>query len=294
VPHPKRYQESSSNEKATLLEEGGDHYNTFDDKLQEGSDSPLSWVLGVLCFPLTLCGSWYTVQENEEVVTLNYGKYTGVQTEPGIHWRNMWGRELIPISKAKVSMELPVTKVIDLNGNPVMVSGVVFYHYKDTAKAALYIMNREEFIRDIATAVMKQIVSHYPYEVNEIKSKDDDSDEEVACLKRDASVVSKELVDLLQKQVTIAGVYVDSFQFNEISYAPEIAAGMLKKQQAQSIVRARSTLVDGAVGIAVDVIDKINKRGVEMQQQERAILLSNLLTVVCADEQVHPVLPLGC
>eukprot|EP01125_Pyxidicula_operculata_P001993 TRINITY_DN11973_c0_g1_i1.p2 TRINITY_DN11973_c0_g1~~TRINITY_DN11973_c0_g1_i1.p2 ORF type:complete len:284 (+),score=53.89 TRINITY_DN11973_c0_g1_i1:937-1788(+) len=278
----------------------GDKSKKFEDEsgeedfhIQPGKTSPLSIVLGVACFPFTLCCSVFTVQENEEVVTLNYGKYTGVVQDPGVHWANCWGRELVVISKAKLTVDLPNTKVIDKNGNPVMVSGVVFYHFRDTRRAALDIEDRFTFVKDIATAVMKQIVSQYPYENGEDSDGESDNEEKTPCLKRDAEDISNALVKALQKQVSVAGAYIDSFRFNEISYAPEIAAGMLKKQQAQAIVAARETLVEGAVKIATGVVGRLEKKNVNLPSEEKARLISNLLAVVCADEAVHPVLSLN-
>jgi len=225
---------------------------------------------------------------------LNFGKYTSTVREPGIHFANCFGREIITVSKAKLSTELHNTKVIDKEGNPVMVSGVVFYHFTDTKKAALDILERTSFVAAQATALMKQIVAQYPYEINDFESDDDESeDDSKPCLKRDTLVISQALVSELQKQVNIAGAKIDSFRFNEISYAPEIAASLLKKQQAAAIVDSRHTLVDGAVRIASSAVARLEKKGVAMQQVDKARLISNLLTVVCADAHVQPVLLLG-
>jgi len=249
-------------------------------------------LLEILCFPFTLCGSCFCVNENEEAIILSFGKYSTTVREPGIHFSNCWGREIITISKAKLSTEIPTTKVIDKDGNPVMVSGVVFYHFRDTKKAALDILDRVTFVSDQAAAVLKQIVSHYPYEVHDADS-DDESDEDTACLKRDTDVIVKHLVTELQKRVNISGAKIDNFRFNEISYAPEIAASLLKKQQAAAIVASRHTLVEGAVKIASMAVGRLDSKGISVDAGDRGRLVSNLLTVVCADEHVQPVLLLG-
>jgi len=267
-----------------------------DFKVQPGSVSWLSTCLGISFLPLTLCCSWFTVAQNTEMVTLNYGKYTGVIREPGIHYANCWGRELIAISKAKVSIELNATKVIDMNGSPLLVSGVVVYYYRDTRRAALDILNRDLFVRDQASAVLKLIVGQYPYENLHIDSEDESgSDHEPTqpCLKDDAKVVLDDLVNELQRRVNVAGAKIDSFRLNEISYAPEIAAGMLKRQQAQAVVSSRHTLVEGAVKIASSAVSRLRKKGVTLESEEQTRMISNLLIVCCADEQVHPMLQLG-
>jgi len=262
-------------------------------KEKTGNPSLMSWVLGCLCCPITFLASWYTVQQNQEVVILNFGKLIDVVSEPGLHFSNCCGRELLPISKAKQTTELPVTKVIDKNGNPVMISGIVFYHFKNTKRAALDVLDPQNFVKDQATAVMKQIVSQYPYE----NMNDDDSDQEgkveLPCLKNDTQAVSEALVGELQKRVQTAGVKVDNFKFNEVSYAPEVSAGLLKRQQAEAIVTARTTLVEGAVKIASRTVNRLDRMGITMQASEKTRLVSNLLTVICAEEQVQPTLLLG-
>jgi len=260
-----------------------------------GSPSLMSHALGLFCFPLTIIGSIFTLQQNQEYVVLNYGKYVGVLREPGIHCTNCWGREVIPISKAKITTELPVTKVIDKNGNPVMVSGVVFYYFKNSRKAALDVLDNQVFVKDQATAVMKQIVSQYPYEHHNVDDSghEGESDDDQPCLKRDAQVISAALVQELQKCVKIAGAQIDSFRFNEVSYAPEVSSGLLKRQQAEAIITARTTLVDGAVRIASSAVNRLERKGVTMQASDKTRLVSNLLTVICAEAQVQPVLTLG-
>lgn len=239
-----------------------------------------------------MCGC-FSVQEREEAVLLSYGKYAGTIQEPGMHFSNCWGREIITISTAKLSTDLPNTKVIDKDGNPVMVSGVVFYHFKDTKKAAIDILDRQTFVSDQAAVVLKQIVSQYPYDNHDVDSDDDSDEDQTPCLKRDTNIISDTLVKELQKCVNIAGARIDSFRFNEISYAPEIAASLLKKQQASAIVDSRHTLVDGAVRIASAAVSRLEKKGISVGQVEKTRLISNLLTVVCADEHVRPVLSLG-
>jgi len=265
--------------------------------VQPGSISVLSTILGCACFPLTLLCGWFTVDQNTEMVTLNYGKYTGVIQEPGVHFSNCWGRELIPISKAKLSLELLPTKIIDANGSPLLVSGVVIYYFHDTRRAALDMLNRDSFVRDQASAVLKQIVGSYPYENLHIDSDDESSGEDVPhsnpCLKDDAKIVSDDLVHELQRRVIVAGARIESFRMNEISYAPEIAAGMLKRQQAQAVIASRHTLVEGAVKIASSAVARLRKKNVTMTDDETGRLISNLLLVCVADEQVHPMIQLG-
>ena len=143
----------------------------------------------------------------------------------------------------------------------------------DALRSALAVSNAKDFVRQQATAVMKQVVSRYPYESDDGHN-----------LKEEATAIGSELVEILQAKVRIAGAKILSFAFNEISYAPEIASGMLKKQQAQAIVDARSVIVTGAVDIANHAVTSLRQRGIEMTQDEQAKLISNLMLVVAADD----------
>jgi len=240
---------------------------------------------GVICFPFCLCGSCFTVAEKQEVITLHYGKYTGVYKDPGCYFVNCVGRELITVTKAKISVDLPNTKVVDRNGNPLVVSGIVVYHLANIKKSNIDFKNTPEFVKNQSLATLKRISSRYPYEVEE--------GSDALCLSRHGDQICEVAKSLLQKQVSIAGVGIDSIQFNEISYAPEIAQGMLKKQQAMAMIAARKTLVRGAVKIACNAVEKLEEIGIKMTPVNRTKIVSNLLTVTVAEEQVHPMLDLS-
>merc|ERR1712000_186088 len=238
--------------------------------------------MGILCFPFTILGSCYTVEQNQEVVVLSYGKYAETSRSPGIHWSNMWGRSLRPVSIKKCSIELPKTTVIDGNGNPLIISAVIVYEIVNSRRSVLDVEHAPSFIKTQAEAALKQTLSRFPYE----------SSDGSPCLKTEASQIGEHLCSVLQDKVTQAGALVDSFQLKEISYAPEIAAGMLKRQQAIAIIEARQTIVQGAVDIAADAVDKLAQRGITLSDQDQAKLVTNLLTVVCSDNDAQPTVPL--
>ncbi|PRP88313.1 hypothetical protein PROFUN_03422 [Planoprotostelium fungivorum] len=254
--------------------------------IEVGSTSPLAVCLGITCCPITVLCSWFTVPVREEAVLLSYGKYTGTVTDPGCHFATCFGREIIKISTRKQSIELPNTKIVDRNGSPLLISGIVVFQFINSKRAALDIQNAFTFIRDQSQAVMKQIVSEYPYECHE----DVDTDYKGACLKTEAAEIGERLVQRLQSKVNIAGAKVISFQFNELSYAPEIAQGMLKKQQAMATVGARRTIVEGAVEIAHGAVMRLEERGIKLDQAEQTRLVTNLLTVICSETDVQPTL----
>jgi len=259
---------------------------TGDDDPIEVKSSPLALCLGITFFPFTAMCSWFSLQENEEVVVLNYGKYAGTIKEPGIHFKNCFGRDLRRVSKRKISIDLPITKVIDKNGNPLQISGIVVYQYVNTKRCTIDIENAPHFVINQAQAVMKQIVSQYPYE----NLRDD---EKGACLKTESAEIGLRYVQLLQSKVMVAGAKIFTFQFNEMSYAPEIAQGMLKRQQALATISARRTIVDGVVDIAYGAIQKLEGKGIVMSNAEKTHIATNLLTVMCAEHDVQPTITVG-
>jgi len=255
-------------------------------EIDQSKTSPLSLVLGIVFCPLTVLCSWFSVQEQEEVVTLTYGKYTGTVKEPGIHFKNCFGRDLRRVSLRKISVDLPNTKVVDKNGNPLQISGIVVFNFVNTKRATIDIDNAHHFVVNQAQAVMKQIVSQYPYENLR-------EDEKGACLKTEAAEIGAKFVQLLQTKVKIAGAKIHSFQFNEMSYAPEIAQGMLKRQQALATVSARKVIVEGVVEIAYGAIQKLESKGIVMSENEKTKIATNLLTVMCAEHDVQPTITVG-
>jgi regulator of protease activity HflC (stomatin/prohibitin superfamily) len=284
-------QKDRSHMPATLDEVFDDDGAVFEnerdvDDIDPKSNSPLSTVLGVACFPLTLMCSWYAVQEQEEVVVLNFGKYTGTETTPGIHFSNCFGRTLRRVSTQKKSIDLPSTKVVDGNGNPLLVSGIVVYHIVNTKRATIDMRNADQYVSNQARAVMRQVVSKFPYE----HLKDG---EQGPTLKGESADIGNRLVSILQRKVAIAGAKVLSFQFDEISYAPEIAQGMLKRQQAMATVAARTTIVAGAVEIAHGAIMSLEARGTQIDPNERGKIMANLLTVIAGESGVQPTMNVG-
>jgi regulator of protease activity HflC (stomatin/prohibitin superfamily) len=254
----------------------------YDEDLAPAEFSLLSCALGTICFPFTLLCSCYTVKEKNEAVILRWGKFDDRVSTPGCHWSNCWGRELRVISTAKQTIELPVTKIIDLHGNPLNVSAIVTFYFNNSRKSALNVVLPHAFVRDQAQAVMKQVVSRYPYETHDGSPS----------LKSESMSVGKEMVEMLQSKVNVAGAKIISFDLNELAYAPEIAAGMLRRQQAKALVDARKTIVEGAVEIASEALGSLQKKGISLDDKDKTKLVTNLLTVICADKDAQPTVPL--
>jgi len=252
-----------------------------EDNVEHHSCTVASCLLGTLCFGMGIC-SCFTVSPKEEIVLLDFGKYNGTVKEPGCHFVCSFGRTMHRVSTKVKSIVIPETKTIDVNGNPLVVNGILAYQIRNAKRATLDVEYADDFVRTQGLAALKQIVSRYPYE----------SDDAAHCLKTAADHISHEMIEILQARVQVAGVQILSFTFNEISYAPEIASGMLKRQQAQAILQARKVIVRGAVDIAQSAVHELEKEGINMDDKAKARIVSNLLTVICSESATSTVLPL--
>jgi len=188
------------------------------------------------------------------------------------------------VSTKVKSIMIPETKTIDCNGNPLVVNGILAYQVRNSKRATLDVEMADNFVTTQGLASLKQIVSRYPYEA--------DASHTGKCLKSAADVIGTEMVGILQERVSVAGIQILSFTFNEISYAPEIAQGMLKRQQANAILQARKLIVTGAVDIAQLAVRELEAQGIAMDDKAKARVASNLLTVICSENATAPVLPL--
>jgi len=256
-------------------------HNEEEDHQEPSACSLLSCLLGSLVFPCSIF-SCFLLNPREEAVVLDFGKYNGTLKEPGCHYVCCTGRTILKISTKVKSMMIPETKTIDLNGNPLIINGILSYQIRNSKKAALDVLNVDEFLRSQGLASLKQVVCRYPYEADEGH-----------CLKKASEIIAQEVVNLLQERVQLAGVLILTFTFNEISYAPEIASGMLRRQQAQAVLSARKLIVSGAVEIAQGAVHSLEAQGITMDDKSRARIVGNLLTVICSETSTAPVLPLS-
>ena len=212
-------------------------------------------------------------------------QFTGVLRKPGLHCPvNLAGMERINVNIAVQSIEIAKVKVVDVKGNPLIVSGVVTFQIIDTKKAALDVRQWQSYLNTQAEVVLKQICSSHPYE-SRVAGEDS--------LKTEASKVRREIVQLLQAKVTLAGVHIMNFEFKELSYAPEIAASMLVRQQAEAMLEARQVVVEGGVRIAYEAIQHLRSAGLEIGDGEASRLAANLVLTICSESRITPTIQLG-
>lgn len=251
---------------------------------EQGNLEILLIVLISLIFPPILLFGFFIVNPREEVVVLRFGKYVATINTQGIRWMHPVGRALHRISTKDTTLDITTTTVVEKNGNPIEISAVVVYRVEDTYKAALHVENYRTFIADQAGAVIKRVASQYPYET---------ADEQIACLKKENDAVTSSFVHELQEAVNPAGIRVLNVRLNDLTYAPEIAQAMLMRQQAMALIDARKTIVEGAVEIVRDAVERLQQAGLEVREVERDQLVSNLLVVLCSGERTQPVLQVG-
>jgi regulator of protease activity HflC (stomatin/prohibitin superfamily) len=215
-----------------------------------------------------------------EVIALQYGRLVAEIREPGWNFLSCWGRKITRISTAQISISLHDVKVADYEGNPIVVSAVVLFQVTDPKKAVLDIQDSYSFVRLQASTVLRQVVAQYPYQcANESQS-----------LRGNMANINVQLADTLNGLVLIAGCKINTFRIDELAYAPEVAALMLRKQAAAATVKARKLIVESAVEIAADALDHLRAQGTAMLPEQRADLVINLMTTICAGKDVVPTL----
>ena len=250
-------------------------------------DNPMLLVIGTL--PLAFLGSLsaiglFTVQPNQAVVLVLFGTYVGTVRDSGWWWTNPF------ITRKRISLRVRslnghMIKVNDQAGNPVEIAAVVVWRVQDSAQATFDVDNYEEFVPVQSETAVRHLASEYPY---------DEPDHDAISLRGSTDKVSEFLRSELQARLHQAGVEVIEARLSHLAYAPEIAGAMLQRQQAAAIIAARQRIVDGAVGMVEMALDRLSKNQVvELDEERKAAMVSNLLVVLCGERAATPVLNAG-
>lgn len=237
------------------------------------------------------------VAPNEAVVLTLFGKYKGTIKKEGFYWYNPFCRKFNPaapkigprrmhVSLKAMTLNNDKQKVNDAEGNPIEIGVVVIWRICDAAKAVFNVDNYVNFISIQSDAAIRNIARQYPYDVSE------DGDEK--SLRGSAQEIAEMLCKDLQQRVEIAGIEVVEARIAHLAYAQEIAAAMLQRQQAKAVVDARTTIVEGAVGMVELALEKLKVSGlVELDDERKAQMVSNLMVVLCANKDAQPVVNSG-
>lgn len=228
---------------------------------------------------------FYMVHPNQGKVLQLFGKYVGTDRNSGLRWSN-------PLySKRSVSLrvrnfESGRLKVNDANGNPIEIAAVIVWKVVDTAEAVFEVDDYENYVTIQSEAALRNLATSYPYE--------HDAEDERLSLRSDASAISNKLRVEVDDRLQKAGVKVLEARLSHLAYAPEIAQAMLQRQQASAVLAARKIIVQGAVGMVSDALSQLSDLGViELDSERKAAMVSNLLVVLCGDQQAKPVINTG-
>jgi regulator of protease activity HflC (stomatin/prohibitin superfamily) len=218
-----------------------------------------------------------------KVVTF-FGRYLGTVRRNGLVWTvPLTVRERISLRIQNFDSE--TLKVNDANGNPVEVAAVIVWRVVDTAQAAFDVEDYEGFVRIQTETAVRHMAAEYPYDAYQ---------EGQHSLRANADEVTHSLHEELQQQLTLAGVEVLRTQLRRLAYAPEIAADMLRRQQAEAVVAARQRIVEGAVGMVDHALEMLSSQGIVVLDEERkAAMVSNLLVVLCSEHHAQPIVNAG-
>ncbi|MFS8572054.1 MAG: SPFH domain-containing protein [Clostridia bacterium] len=226
----------------------------------------------------------FVVNPNEAKVLQLFGKYVGTVRRPGLHYANPF------YSKTNVSVrvrnfETGKLKVNDKDGNPIEIAAVVVWRVVDTAEALFEVDDYAQYVEVQSEAALRGLATNYPYDAHE---------EGQLSLSANAAEISEKLTQEIQERLSKAGVEVIESRISHLAYAPEIASAMLQRQQANAVIAARQKIVEGAVSMVEMALEDLAKRGVvELDEERKAQMVSNLLVVLCADRNPQPIVNTG-
>jgi regulator of protease activity HflC (stomatin/prohibitin superfamily) len=243
--------------------------------------APAIVTLGIVLF---LWRGFFIVQPNQAAVLQFFGKFVGVERNSGLRWANPF------YSKRKISLrvrnfESSKLKVNDLEGSPIEIAAVVVWQVHDSAEAVFNVDSYEDFVHVQSEAALRQMATSYPYDLHE--------DHKIA-LRSHSREINDHLRREIQDRLERAGVTVLEARVSHLAYAPEIAQAMLQRQQAAAIIAARTRIVEGAVTIVHMALDRLAEKGVvQLDEERKAAMVSNLLVVLCGERGAQPVVNTG-
>jgi len=239
--------------------------------------------VGSVAFLFVLAG-FYLLQPNQAAAILLFGDYRGTDRTNGLRWVLPW------LTRTKISTRIhnitsDKLKVNDLRGNPIEIAANVVWRVTDTAQALFDVANYMEFVEIQIESAVREIAGKYPY---------DDFEHQEKTLRSDAETVNAELERELQDRVGRAGITVDESRLTHLAYAQEIAQAMLRRQQAEAVIAARQKIVIGAVSMVENAIQLLSEKDVvNLDDERKAAMVSNLMVVLCSDRETQPVVNAG-
>ena len=248
-------------------------------------NNQILWVFIPMIFVIILLSSGFAVvQPNDSRVLILFGKYTGTIRDSGFWWVNPF------TVRKKVSLRIrnfnsQKIKVNDLHGNPIEIGAVVVWRVFDSAKAVFDVENYEQFVDIQSETAIRTLAAEYPYDVNE---------EDKPSLRGTPQVIAESLKNTLQTRLEVAGIDIIESRISHLAYAQEIAQAMLRRQQAQAIIAARTKIVEGAVGMVEMALNALSSHNiVKLDEDKKATMVNNLMVALVSESQAQPVINTG-
>jgi regulator of protease activity HflC (stomatin/prohibitin superfamily) len=243
----------------------------------------LIWVFACLLAGFCL-GGLFLVNPNEARVLQLFGDYRGTVRTPGLRWANPLNSKRAISVRAR-NFESARLKVNDSDGNPIEIAAVVVWKVVDTAEACFEVDDYENYMKVQTEAAVRNLATRYPYDAHE---------ENQLSLRGSTASVATDLKNEIQERLAKAGVQALEARISHLAYAPEIAAAMLQRQQAGAIIAARTKIVEGAVGMVEMALERLSRQKiVELDEERKAAMVSNLLVVLCGERAAQPVVNTG-
>ena len=239
----------------------------------------------LLVFSGLLTPGFFFLNPNTSVVLVLFGDYKGTVKASGFFWVNpFFAKKSISLRARNFDSEK--IKVNDKVGNPIQIGVILVWQVKDTFKAAFEVDNYDNFVRIQSDAAVRTLAGMYPYDNFEIEAE--------MTLRSGHVEVNQALEETLRNRLDIAGIYVIEARIGYLAYAPEIAGAMLRRQQATAVVAARFKIVEGAVSMVQMALDHLKKQNIiELDEERKAAMISNLMVVLCSDKDVSPIVNTG-
>lgn len=253
----------------------------------ESASPPLSLFVYIALSVLVLfCwNGFFKVEPNEGKIFQIFGNYAGTDHKPGLRWTIPVLFKKTPISLKVRNFESSKMKVNDASGSPIEIAAVVVWRVRDSAEAFFEVDNFESFVTIQSESALRNLANQYPYE---------GSEESGLSLRADPHEIAEKMKVEIQERLAKAGVEVIEARISHLAYATEIAQAMLRKQQAGAVLAARKIIVQGAVEMVTDAIDSLaNRHDFVLDDERRANMVSNLLVVICSEQQAQPVINSG-
>lgn len=252
--------------------------------MEQHTPWPILAIIGIaIAGIIALCGL-FIVQPNQAVVLQLFGRYVGTCHQAGLRYTNPF------YSAKKISLrvrnfESSKLKVNDLEGSPIEIAAIVVWQVEDTAQAVFQIEDYENFVHVQSESALRQMATSYPYDLHE--------DHKIA-LRSHSKEINQHLKEEIEERVGRGGMRIIEAKISHLAYAPEIAQAMLQRQQASAIIAARAKIVEGAVSMVHMALDQLTEKGmVNLDEERRAAMVSNLLVVLCGERATQPVVNAG-